>query len=180
MRFLHRYKSYIFRLSIQLPFDVVIALVQTWYRGERKPRISSNFHIPPYSSCIKPGSLPPLIGKCAFCTDTKLTLLGSPFPQLPIDTIITLLQTRYRGERKPWISSNFHIPPYLSLHETGQFAAPYWEVRFLHRHKNYIFRLSIPSASFWYSYYLGANTVPWGKEAPNFLKFPYSALFVAA
>ena len=38
--------------------------------------------------------------------------------------------------------------------------------------------LFINVASFRYNYCLGANTVPWGKKAPNFFKFPYSALVI--
>ena len=130
----------------QLPFDIIIALVQTRYRGERKPRIFSNFNCP-IQRCLKVGSLMPRTGMCAFCTDTRITFLGSPFPQLPFDMIITLVQIRCRGEMKPRIFSNLHCRPYSAMHETVQFAAPYWEVRFLHRHKDYIFRLSTPSAS---------------------------------
>ena len=47
------------------------------------------------------------------------------------------------------------------------FADPYSEVGFLHQIKHYIFRFSIPVASFWYKKCIGANTVPWLKEAPN-------------
>ena len=147
---------------------------------KRSPEFSQISIFGHFRRLMKAGSLQPHIGKWAFCNDIRITFLGSPFPQLPFDIIFSLVQTRYRGKRKTQISSNFHFRPCLLLHEAGYFAAPYWGVRFLHRHKDYMFRLSIPSASFWYNCCLGAHTVPWGKEAPNFFKFPYLALFIAA
>ena len=169
-------------------FGLSIPSASFWYNhrlgantvpGGSEDRISSNFHIRLCSALHEPCSLQPRTGKCAFCTEIRITFFSSGFPQLPFDTIIALVQTQYRGERKPWISSNFHIRPCSSLHETGYCAALYWEVRCLHRHKDYIFRLSILSASFWYNYCLGVNMVPWRKEDTNFFKFPYSALFGA-
>ena len=34
--------------SLKLPFDENIALVQTWYHGDRKPRNFGNLHCRPY------------------------------------------------------------------------------------------------------------------------------------
>ena len=101
----------------QLPFDITIALVQIRYRGERKPLISSNFHCWPIRRCMKPGSLQPHTGKCSFYTDIRIKFFDSPFPQLPFDLIIALMKTRYRKERKPRISLNFHCRPYSELYK---------------------------------------------------------------
>ena len=103
----------------QVPFDIIIAFVQTRYRGKRSPEFPQISIFGPVRRCMKPGSLRPHTGKCAFCTDTPITFLGSPFPQLPFGITIAMVQTPYRRKKKPRISSNFHIQPILSLHEYG-------------------------------------------------------------
>ena len=47
----------------------------------------------------------------------------------------------------------------------------------LHRLAEYISDLSIPVASFWYKYFLGANTVPCSQVRPNLPNFPFWALY---
>ena len=103
----------------QLPFDIIIALVQHGTVEKWCPEFSQISIFGPVRHCMKPGSLQPHTGKSAFCTDSRITFLGSPFPQLPFYIMITFVQTRYRGKKKRQISSNFHIRPYSSLHETG-------------------------------------------------------------
>ena len=103
----------------QLLFDIVITLVQIRYRGKGRPEFPQISTLGPVCRCMKPGSYQPRTGKCAFCTNTRITCLGSPFPQLTFDIIVALVHTRYRGERKPRISSNFYIRPYSAQHKTG-------------------------------------------------------------
>ena len=54
------------------------------------------------------------------------------------------------------------------------------KVGILHQINDYIFEFSIPVASFRYKEWIGANTVPWLVEAPNFGKSALSAIYVAA
>ena len=60
------------------------------------PQISTVGHI---RRCMKPGCLQARCEKWAFCTETRITFLGSAFPQLPFDIKIALVQARYLGER---------------------------------------------------------------------------------
>ena len=48
----------------------------------------------------------------------------------------------------------------------------------VHQLAEYISGLSIPLASFWYKYFLGANTVPWRSVPPNLCNFPFWALYL--
>ena len=50
---------------------------------------------------MKPGSLQPSTGRCAFCTDSTITFLDSPFPYLTFDIIIGLVQTGTEGKGSP-------------------------------------------------------------------------------
>ena len=93
----------------QLPFDVNIDLEETRYHVERQPRISANFIFVYIRRCVKPGSLPARNGKYAFCTETRISILGCTFPQLPFDVNIALVQTRYHVERQPTISEYFIV-----------------------------------------------------------------------
>ena len=54
------------------------------------------------------GSFEARIGLWAICTYAKIIFLGSPFPYLPTDMHIALVQTLYHGDRKPRIDANFH------------------------------------------------------------------------
>ena len=45
------------------------------------------------------GSLQARTGKSGFCTIKRNTFLDSPYPWLPFDINIALVQTRYHGER---------------------------------------------------------------------------------
>ena len=60
------------------------------------------------------------------------------------------------------------------------FADPYCEVGYLHRINDYIFEVSIPVVSFGCKKCIGAITVPWLKEAPNFGKSALSEVYGAA
>ena len=88
----------------QLAFDIINTLVQTRYRVKRSREFPQISIFGPVRRCMKSGTLQPRTGKCAFCTDIRITILGSPFSQLPFDMIIALVQTRYRAKKKPRIS----------------------------------------------------------------------------
>ena len=72
---------------------------------------------------------------------------------------ISLVQSRYHGDRSVTIYATFRSGPYAASLETGYFDVPDRIVGLLHRLTEYISGLSIPLASFWYKYFLGANTV---------------------
>ena len=164
----------------QLPFDMIIALEQTRYPGKRKTRISLNFNIGPVRRCMKPGSLQPRAGKCAFCTDTRITFLGSPFPQLRSDIVIALVQTRYREEMKPRFPQSSIFGPILCCMKPGSLQLSTWKYAFCTDTEITLLGSPFPQLRFDIVIALVANTVPWGMEAPNFLKFSYSALFCIA
>ena len=87
------------------------------------------------------------------------------------------MQTRYHCDRKLRTLPNFYIWPLTAVHESLWFAGPWRSVRLLHRKSNYIFRFSIPIATFWYKHCFGANTVPLWSAAPNFPIFPFSVIY---
>ena len=87
--------------SLKLPFDMIIALVQTWYHGNSKPRTFGIFIVGIMWRYLNAGSLKPRIPLYPFCTKSSIIFLGSPSLKLPFDMIIALVQTRYHGDRKP-------------------------------------------------------------------------------
>ena len=131
----------------------------------------------PMRQCMNPGSLSTRIAQCVSCTDKAITFLSSAYPQLPFDINIALVQTRYRGDWQPRTFPNFHCRPYMAVYEHGYLARPYSPVHWLHRQGDYIFRCSIPTATFWYKHCYGARTVPWWSTVSNIPKFPLSALY---
>ena len=68
--------------------------------------------------CLKPGSWKARNGQCVYYTDKVITFLSSPYPYLPFDINIALVQTRYHGYILPHIVQNFHYRQY-----TAQFQA---------------------------------------------------------
>ena len=46
------------------------------------------------------GSLKPRKPLYPYCTKSSIIFLGSPSPKLPFDMIITLVQTRYHGDKE--------------------------------------------------------------------------------
>ena len=83
------------------------------------------------------------------------------------------------GVRKPRVCANFHLRTYTALQKTEQFAVPFRSIRFLHRLKIYIFRLSFPIASFSYAPCIGAAIVPDDRKprvCANFHSRLYTAL----
>ena len=107
------------------------------------------------------GSLTARTGKWGYCTDYWNTFLVSPYPFFPFGVNISLVQTRYYGHRTVPINPTFRSGPYTASFETGYFRGPHRFVGLLHRLTEHISGLSIPLASFWYEYFLGANTVQW-------------------
>ena len=79
IRFLHRLKVYIFGLSY-LPFHLLLALVQPLYRASGSHRFAQIS----YDGSKRRGririNLQDRPGRCAFCTDSRFTFLGSPSP----------------------------------------------------------------------------------------------------
>ena len=132
----------------QLPFDIIIAFVQTWYCGDRSLEVFQISIVGPIWWCMNPGTLPARIAQCIYCAEMDITFLGSPYTQLPFDIIIALVQTRCRDDRQPRTFANFHCRHYTAVCEPVYFTRPYSPVRLLHRQDDYIFRFSIPSITF--------------------------------
>ena len=116
-------------------------------------------------------------GKWDYCTDKLNTFLVSPYPQLPFDINISLVQARYHGDWSVTIYATFRTGPYTAYLETGYFDGPHREVGLFHRLTEHISGLSIPVASFWYKYFLCGSTVPWRLVRHNLCNFPYWALY---
>ena len=49
---------------------------------------------------LNAGSLKPRKPLFPYCTKSRIIFLGSPSPKLPFDMIITLVQTRYHGDKE--------------------------------------------------------------------------------
>ena len=79
----------------QLPFDINIAQEQRRFHCFRQLRIFPNLNSPPYTRLMKQGYLHCRNAKCVYCTEKAIALLGSPFPQLPFDINIALVQRNY-------------------------------------------------------------------------------------
>ena len=92
------------------------------------------------------GNLKPLIGLYLFYTDPRIIFLDSASLKLPFDVNISLVQTRYHGDRKPRNFGNLHCRPLMAMHECGYFEAQLRIVPFLHQPKDDIFVLYIPKA----------------------------------
>ena len=144
LQFLHQPGNYIFWLSIPV--------ASFWYKhyfgADMVPwrQVDPNFtriSLSALQASMKRGSMQACTGVGGSCTGQQITFLGSSYPQLLFDMKISLVQTRYHGDRYTQIFANFHCRPYMAQHETVWFVGPYWSERFLHRLENDIFRLSI-------------------------------------
>ena len=67
--------------------------------------------------CLKPGSWKDRNGHCVYCTDKVITFLSSPYPYLPFDINIALVQTQYHGYILPRIDPNFYCRQYMAPFE---------------------------------------------------------------
>ena len=117
----------------QVPLDIIIALAQTQYRGDRQPRTFPNFHCRPYTAMYEPGYFARPFCPVRLSTEMAITFLGCPYPQLPFDIIIALVQTRYRDDPQPGTFPNFYCRPYTAVYEHKYFSRHYSPVRLLHR-----------------------------------------------
>ena len=63
--------------SLKLPFDINIALVQTRYHADRKPRNFGNLHCRPIWRYMNAGNLKPRRGLYPFYTNNRILFLGS-------------------------------------------------------------------------------------------------------
>ena len=106
-----------------LPFDINIPLVQARYHCDRQPRIFPNFHCRPYTAVHETRSFPARKAQCVYYTGKAITFLGSPYPWLPFDVNIPLVQTRYHCDRQPRSFPNFHCRLCTAVHETGDLPA---------------------------------------------------------
>ena len=52
----------------------------------------------PIRRCMEPGLLQVRTAKWAFCTETRITFLGTAYPQVPFDINNPFVQTRYIGD----------------------------------------------------------------------------------
>ena len=95
-----------------------------------------------------PGTFHASIAQCVHCPEKAITFLGSTYSQLPFDTIIPFVQSRYRGDRQSRTFPNFDCRPYTAVYEPDQFVRPYSPVRLLHQQGDYIFMFSVPTATF--------------------------------
>ena len=103
----------------------------------------------------------------------------------PIPVVKFWYQHCFGGNMVPFWSKASKFPkfPYSShtaAHETGWFAGPWRSVRLLHRESDYILKLPIPIATFWYQHSFGANTVRLWSKASKFAKFSYSVPYGSA
>ena len=120
MRLLHRDSGCMFEFSIPTAtFDINIALVQRRYYSFRQLQIFPNFHSQPYTLCIKRKYFPGVIAQCVYCTEKAIVFLGSPYPQLPFDISIALVQRRYHIFRQLRIFTNFRSRPYTRCMKLG-------------------------------------------------------------
>ena len=103
----------------QLPFDINIGMVQRRYHCFRQLQIFPNFHSRPYTRCMTPGYLPGSNAHCVYCTEKTIAVLGSPYPKLPFEINIALVQRRYRCFRQLRSFPNFHIQPYTRCMKPG-------------------------------------------------------------
>ena len=60
---------------------------------------------------MKPDNLEARTGECVFCTYAAITFLGSPYPQLPFNICIALVQTLHHEDRQTRISQVSIVGP---------------------------------------------------------------------
>ena len=105
--------------SLNLPFDMIIALVQTRYHGDRKPEHSEFCIVETTSRYLNAGSLKPCKSLYPYCTKSRIIFLGSPSLKLPFDIITSLVQTWYHVDRKPRTFGILHCRHYVAILECG-------------------------------------------------------------
>ena len=106
--------------SLKLPFDMIIALVQTRYHGDKEtPNLRNFANVGTKWRYLNAGSLKPRKPLYLYGTKSRIIFLGSPCLKLPFDVIIALVQTRYHVDRKPRTFGILHCRHYVAIHECG-------------------------------------------------------------
>ena len=77
----------------------------------RKPRNSVNLHCTPFNATHENGILLFRNGRYDYCTNPIFTFLGCTHLKLPFNIYIALVQSLYRGGRKPWIRQIYIVCP---------------------------------------------------------------------
>ena len=83
------------------------------------PEISEDCIVGPIWRYMNADNLKQCRGLYPFCTDTRIIFLESASLKLPFDVNISLVQTRYYGDRKPRNFGNLHSRAYMATHECG-------------------------------------------------------------
>ena len=167
MRLLHRESDCISRFSIPITTfwckDCVGATTVQWPRRLRKLK-NSHFHSFPRcnkrpvrllhreSDCILRFSIHIPTFWCKHCLGVNTIKMSSTYSKI----------------------LKFPFPELYWVNDMGFFVGPKLPVRLLHRESDWIFRFSIPIATFWCKHCLGVNTVPLSSTASKIQKFPFS------
>ena len=136
-----------------------------------------NFHSRPYTQCMKPGYLPGRNPQCVYCTEKAIVFLGSPYPQLPFDITIALMQGRYHCFRQLRSFFKFPFSALYAVHETGLFLGR--NVQCVHCTGKAIAFLGspYPQLPFDLNISLVQKRCHCFRQLRNFSKFPFSALY---
>ena len=78
-----------------------LALVQQLYRARSSPDFAQFSVHDPIRRCRRRSSLQARPGRCAFCTNSRFTFLGSPSPLPPFHMHLALVQPLYRARGSP-------------------------------------------------------------------------------
>ena len=92
-------------------------------------------------------------GLGTFCTNCGFYIFQLPPPQLLVHVHLALVQTLHHAAKYLRICANFHWRHYTAWWERTWFAGPYRIWHLLHQLRVFIFRLPLPSASF-FSFFL--------------------------
>ena len=71
----------------------------------------SKFHSRSYTQCMKQGYSMGGNAQCVYCTEKVIAFLGSPYPLLPFDVNVALVQRRYHCFRQLRIFPNSILGP---------------------------------------------------------------------
>ena len=78
-----------------------LTLVQASYRATGSPEFAQISIDAVIRRCKRRCGLQARSGRCAFCTNSRLTFIGSPYPYLPFHMHLTLVQASYRATGSP-------------------------------------------------------------------------------
>ena len=134
--------------------------MQTRYHADRSVTIYATFRSGTYTASLKTGYFDDPHRKVGLLHRLTEHIYGLSIPLASFSYTYSMVQTRCHGDRSVPTYPAFRSGPYTASLETGYFDGPHREGGLLHRLTEYISGLSIPLASFWYKYFLDANTVP--------------------